>query len=512
MQSVGIEELHESEGVLLEATSTPPGMGAVSAPGYGTHLLRSARARRPDTATLGAMIADEPSGRVFGSRDPLIVLPPRQRRRGESPDRHRSDGAGNARRLGADHVELGGGAPPVKPESARSTPPSPASTCAACASPASTRPAPRPGARPVPPPGRPGRPTARRRRRLGRRRLDPPQLPRGQPPGLDHGDRRRRGEVGARLGLQRREARAGRCHSTWPSPSRSERPSTSSHSCSIRFRRATASGGWAATSAASSSAASSVAAAGATRLTRPSRSASSAPTVREESSRYLAAARPQRVTRRAGPTGHPERRAGEAHAQVGAADPHVAGDRDLGAAADHVAVAGGDRRLGEGDDLVVEVGEELHAPHLALLVELLLDVGAGREAHVVGGADHEHAHRLVGARHRQVLEHLDQHLGVHRVAGIGPLQAQQRHALLVDLVAGHLGFAIALIARQSDSLSSATSALGLVGGALDQRLDLLAAARGSARARRRRRPRDRSSRACRPRPAPARTRRRRSRA
>ena len=46
-----------------------------------------------------------------------------------------------------------------------------------------------------------------------------------------------------------------------------------------------------------------------------------------------------------------ERGAGEAHAQVGAADPHVAGDRDLGAAADHVAVAGGDRRLGEGDDL-----------------------------------------------------------------------------------------------------------------------------------------------------------------
>ena len=58
-----------------------------------------------------------------------------------------------------------------------------------------------------------------------------------------------------------------RCHSTWPSPSARERPSTSSHSCSIRFRRATASGGWAATSAASSSAASSVAAAGATRLT-----------------------------------------------------------------------------------------------------------------------------------------------------------------------------------------------------------------------------------------------------
>ena len=79
----------------------------------------------------------------------------------------------------------------------------------------------------------------------------------------------------------------------------------SSHSCSIRFSRATDSGGWAATEAAIASADSSVAAAGATRLIRPRRSASSGPTVREVSSRYLAAARPQRVTRRAGPTGIP---------------------------------------------------------------------------------------------------------------------------------------------------------------------------------------------------------------
>ena len=39
MQSVGIEQLHEREGVLIEATGSPPGMGAISAPGYGTHLL-----------------------------------------------------------------------------------------------------------------------------------------------------------------------------------------------------------------------------------------------------------------------------------------------------------------------------------------------------------------------------------------------------------------------------------------------------------------------------------------
>src|SRR6185312_11111445 len=52
--------------------------------------------------------------------------------------------------------------------------------------------------------------------------------------------------------------------------------------------------------------------------------------------------------------------AGEAQAQVGAAHPQVAGDGDLGTAADDVAVAGGDGRLGEGGDRVIEVGEELH--------------------------------------------------------------------------------------------------------------------------------------------------------
>ena len=48
----------------------------------------------------------------------------------------------------------------------------------------------------------------------------------------------------------------------------------------------------------------------------------------------------------------------------------------------------------------------------------------------------EDADRLVAARHGEVLEHLDQHLGVDRVAGLGPLEAQQGDALLVDLVAG----------------------------------------------------------------------------
>ena len=42
----------------------------------------------------------------------------------------------------------------------------------------------------------------------------------------------------------------------------------------------------------------------------------------------------------------------------------------------------------------------------------------------------------VVAGDRQVLEDLDQHLGVHRVAGVGPLQPQHGDALLVHLVAG----------------------------------------------------------------------------
>jgi choline dehydrogenase-like flavoprotein len=114
MQSVGIEELHESEGVLLEATSTPPGMGAVSAPGYGTHLMGRLE-RAANTATIGAMIADEPSGRVFGSRGPLVYYPLAK----ADERRLRVAVEAMARVMlaaGAQEVELGGGAPQVRSE------------------------------------------------------------------------------------------------------------------------------------------------------------------------------------------------------------------------------------------------------------------------------------------------------------------------------------------------------------------------------------------------------------
>jgi choline dehydrogenase-like flavoprotein len=114
MQSVGIEELHEREGVLLEATGSPPGMGAISAPGYGTHLLRRLD-RAANTATLGAMIADEPSGRVFGRRAPIVAYKLAKR------DERRLAIATEAMArvmlaAGAREVELAGGVPAVRSE------------------------------------------------------------------------------------------------------------------------------------------------------------------------------------------------------------------------------------------------------------------------------------------------------------------------------------------------------------------------------------------------------------
>ncbi len=114
MQSVGIEELHEREGILIEATSTPPGMGAVSAPGYGTHL-QGRLERAANTATLGAMIGDSPSGRVLGSRWPLVSY----RLTGEDGRRLVAAVGAMAKVMlaaGAREVELGGGAPPVRSE------------------------------------------------------------------------------------------------------------------------------------------------------------------------------------------------------------------------------------------------------------------------------------------------------------------------------------------------------------------------------------------------------------
>ncbi len=71
LQSVGVDEFHEDHGILLEATKTPPGMGASVLPGFGASLVESLEGA--DTlANLGVMVADKSSGRVVGSTQPLV--------------------------------------------------------------------------------------------------------------------------------------------------------------------------------------------------------------------------------------------------------------------------------------------------------------------------------------------------------------------------------------------------------------------------------------------------------
>ena len=70
LQSVGIEQLHD-RGVLIEATSTPPGLGSFVLPGLGAELGRWLD-DADRLAYLGAMVADRPSGRVHGTRRALL--------------------------------------------------------------------------------------------------------------------------------------------------------------------------------------------------------------------------------------------------------------------------------------------------------------------------------------------------------------------------------------------------------------------------------------------------------
>ncbi|WP_369241783.1 GMC family oxidoreductase N-terminal domain-containing protein [Streptomyces sp. R21] len=70
LQSAGIEELHD-QGILIEATASPPGMSSFVLPGLGRALRRELE-RADHLATLGAMIADRPSGRVQGRERTLV--------------------------------------------------------------------------------------------------------------------------------------------------------------------------------------------------------------------------------------------------------------------------------------------------------------------------------------------------------------------------------------------------------------------------------------------------------
>jgi len=72
LQSAAVDELHASHGVLIEATSTPPGMGSMVYPGYGAELLGWLE-RATHVATFGAMVADRGVGRVFSVRGDTVL-------------------------------------------------------------------------------------------------------------------------------------------------------------------------------------------------------------------------------------------------------------------------------------------------------------------------------------------------------------------------------------------------------------------------------------------------------
>jgi choline dehydrogenase-like flavoprotein len=71
LQCAAVEEFHASEGILVEATSTPPGMGSLIRPGHGRALVEAV-AGAEHLSTLGAMVADRPSGRVYGASKAVL--------------------------------------------------------------------------------------------------------------------------------------------------------------------------------------------------------------------------------------------------------------------------------------------------------------------------------------------------------------------------------------------------------------------------------------------------------
>jgi len=72
LQSAAVHEFHESHGVLIEATSTPPGMGSIVYPGYGAELLNWLD-RAHQVAVFGAMVADEGVGSVRSVRGETLL-------------------------------------------------------------------------------------------------------------------------------------------------------------------------------------------------------------------------------------------------------------------------------------------------------------------------------------------------------------------------------------------------------------------------------------------------------
>ena len=209
LQSAGIERAHESHGVLIEATSTPPGMGSMVLPGRRRSAAAGARRRRARGHARGD----------GGRRSERAGARPHGAARWSTGSR-RQDG----RRLltavemmgrvllaaGAREVQLGGDGPPVTAP-ARLAAAVGAHRCPArCTWRRFIRPAAAPAAPIRPPSGRSGGAPARRRRRGHRRRLAAAELSAGEPAAVDHGGRLGGRGGGAAMTRARRARRAGR--------------------------------------------------------------------------------------------------------------------------------------------------------------------------------------------------------------------------------------------------------------------------------------------------------------
>ena len=72
LQSAAVHEFHESHGVLIEATSTPPGMGSIVYPGYGAELMGWLD-QSHQIATVGAMVADQGVGSVHSAHGETLL-------------------------------------------------------------------------------------------------------------------------------------------------------------------------------------------------------------------------------------------------------------------------------------------------------------------------------------------------------------------------------------------------------------------------------------------------------
>ncbi len=110
LQSAAVDQLHDSDGVLIEATSTPPGMGSMVFPGYGSRAARLAGPR----AACRDIRRDGGRSRcgtgVFDSRRDAAALRHRPRGHFEADDRPRSDGPADVHggRRGGAHRSAGG--------------------------------------------------------------------------------------------------------------------------------------------------------------------------------------------------------------------------------------------------------------------------------------------------------------------------------------------------------------------------------------------------------------------